>query len=52
MILFREEFVQAIAQIRSSDDDDDDASEVPQEPKDLDHDKQKDDSSSASENGF
>ena len=46
----REEFIQAVGQIRSEDDDEN--SKVEQESKDLDHDKQKDDSSSASENGF
>ena len=45
--VFREEFIQAVGQIRSEDDDEN--SKEIQESKD--HDKQKDDSS-ASENGF
>ena len=48
--VFREEFIQAVGQIRSEEDGEN--SKVEQESKDLDHDKQKDDSSSASENGF
>ena len=48
--IFREEFIQAVGQIRSEDDDEN--SKVEQESKDLDHDKHKDDSSTASENGF
>ena len=48
--IFREEFIQAVGQIRSEEDDEN--SKVEQESKDLDHDKHKDDSSTASENGF
>ena len=49
--VFREEFIQAVGQIRSEEDGEN--SKVEQESKDLDHGHvQKDDSSSASENGF
>ena len=49
--IFREEFIQAVGQIRCEEDDEN--SKVEQESKDLDHGHvQKDDSSSASENGF
>ena len=49
--VFREEFIQAVGQIRSEEDGEN--SKVEKESKDLDHDKQKDDSSeNSSENGF